>query len=42
VGLRKEFGRSFFLEGSYNLGWIAFANSTPTLSAIELNIGWLF
>ena len=42
VGLRKELGRSFFLEGSYNLLWIAFSESTPSFSAIELNIGWLF
>ena len=42
VGLRKELGRSFFLEGSYNLLWVAFSESTPAFSAIELNIGWLF
>jgi hypothetical protein len=42
VGLRMEFGRSFFLEGSYNLLWVAFSESTPGFSAIELNIGWLF
>jgi len=42
AGLRAEMGRSFFLEGSFNLLWVDFSSATPSFSAIQLNIGWLF
>jgi hypothetical protein len=42
AGLRMEVSRSFFLEGSFNLLWVSYPESTPSFSAIQLNVGWLF
>lgn len=41
VGVRADVSRSFFLELSVNGLWVNFANDTPFLNGIRLNIGWL-
>lgn len=40
LGGRAEFGRSFFLEASFNVLWISFSQSTPSFTGVRVTAGW--